>query len=160
MPEESERARAPDFTVRDQERKHFDEIVIGEEIPTKPCTLTREMIQEYAESIEDHNPLYFDEEYAKRSPFGGLIAPPTIHALLLFECTLDEDDCRATGVINMGQTWSYNLPARPGDTITLKRTLRDKHVRRNRLWVQHENVFTNQDGAVICSGGGWRIHER
>ena len=160
MPGESERAQAPDFTVTDEERKHFDEIVIGEEIPTKPCTLTKEMIQKYAEAIEDHDPLYFDEQYAKKSRFGGLIAPPTIHALLLFECTLDEDDCRATGVINMGQTWSYNVPARPGDTIALKRTLRDKHVRKNRLWVQHENVFINQDGAVICSGGGWRIHER
>ena len=160
MSGESERAQAPDFTVTDQKRKHFDEIVIGEEIPTKPCTLTKEMIQKYAEAIEDHNPLYFDEEYAKKSQFGGLIAPPTIQALLLFECTFNEDDCRATGVINMGQTWSYNTPARPGDTITLKRTLRDKHVKKNRLWVQHENVFINQNGGVICSGGGWRIHER
>jgi 3-hydroxybutyryl-CoA dehydratase len=157
---ESERAQAPDFTVTDQGRKHFSEIVIGEEIPTKPCTLTREMIQKFAEVIEDHNPLYFDEEYASKSQFGGLIAPPSIHALLLFECTLDEDDCRATGVINMGQTWSYNVPAKPGDTISLKRTLRDKYVKSNRLWVQHENTFLNQRGTVVCSGGGWRIHER
>ena len=157
---EHERAQAPDFTVTDKERKHFSEIVIREEIPTEPFTLTREIIQKYAEVIEDPNPLYFDEEYASKSQFGGIIAPPSIHALLLFECTLDEDDCRATGVINMGQTWSYNIPAWPGDTITLKRTLRDKHVKSNRLWVQHENVFTNQQGTVICSGGGWRIHER
>ena len=50
---ESERAQAPDFTVTDHKRRHFDEIVIGEEIPTKPCTLTKEMIQKYAEVIED-----------------------------------------------------------------------------------------------------------
>lgn len=157
---EEDRAKAPNFIATDQEREHFDEIVIGKEIPTKPCTLTREAIQKFAEATEDHNPLYFDEEYAKKSQFGGLIAPPLIHALLTFECTFDEDDARATGVINMGQTWSYNVPARPGDTITLKRTLRDKYVRRNRLWVHHENIFLNQKGEVICSGGGWRIHER
>jgi len=157
---ETERAQAPDFTATDQKREHFDEIVIGEEIATRPFTITREMIQKYAEAIEDHNPLYTDEEYAKKSQFGGLVAPPTIHAVLLFECTFDEDDCRTTGVINMGQTWSYHVPARPGDTITLKRTLRDKHIKKNRLWVQHENTAFNQDGVVICSGGGWRIHER
>ena len=157
---QNERANAPNFTLTDQTRKHFDDIVIGEEIPTKKCILTKEMIQKYADAIEDHNPLYFDEGYAKESQFGGLIAPPSIHALLLFECTFDEDDARATGVINMGQTWSYDVPARPGDIITLRRTLRDKYIRSNRLFVHHENIFLNQDGQVICSGGGWRIHER
>ena len=157
---EDDRTRAPDFTLTDYKRKHFEEIAIGEEVPTKPCTITKEMIQKYAEAIEDHNPLYFDEEYAEKSQFGGLITPPTIHAVLLFECTFDEDDCRATGIINMGQTWSYHAPARPGDTVTLKRTLRDKHIKRNRLWIQHENVIQNQNGDVVCSGGGWRIHER
>jgi acyl dehydratase len=155
-----DRAKAPNYLLTDIRRKHFDEIVIGEEIPTRPCKLTKEMIQKFAEAIEDRNPLYFDEEYAKKSPFGGLIAPPTIHALLAFECTFDEDDVRATGIINMGQMWVYNVPARPGDTITLKRTLRDKYVRGNRLFVHHENIFFNQKGEVICSGGGWRIHER
>lgn len=157
---EQERAKAPNYLHTDIRRKRFDEIIIGEQIPTRTCKLTKEMIQKFAEAIEDHNPLYFDEEYARKSPFGGLIAPPTIHAMLLFECTFDEDDVRATGVINMGQMWVYNLPARPDDSITLKRTLRDKYVRGNRLFVHHENIFFNQNGEVICSGGGWRIHER
>lgn len=31
----------------------------------------------YAHAISDLNPLYFDEEYAKKTEFGGVIAPPT-----------------------------------------------------------------------------------
>ena len=66
---ESERAQAPDFTVTDQGRKRISEIVSGEEIPTRPRTLTREMIQKYAEVIEDRNPLYFDDYQGNKLPF-------------------------------------------------------------------------------------------
>ena len=33
--------------------------------------------------IGDMHPLYFDEAYAARSPYKGLIAPPAIHILLM-----------------------------------------------------------------------------
>ena len=31
----------------------------------------------YAHAISDLNPLYLDEEYAQKTEFGGVIAPPT-----------------------------------------------------------------------------------
>jgi len=34
-------------------------------------------IRRYAQAISDLNPLYLDEEYAKKSEYGGIIAPPT-----------------------------------------------------------------------------------
>jgi acyl dehydratase len=37
---------------------------------------TRDTILNFAEAIGDANPLWIDEEYAARSRFGGLIAPP------------------------------------------------------------------------------------
>jgi len=37
------------------------------------------------------NPLYLDEAAAKAGPFGGLIAPPSIHILLMFACTPTDD---------------------------------------------------------------------
>jgi acyl dehydratase len=157
---QEDRAKAPNFRKTDVTRKRWDEIVIGEDIPTKSFTLTREAIKQLAEASEDMNPMYLDEVAAKKSQFGGIISPPGIHGLLLFECTHEEDDIRMTGVVNLGQKWLYNVPARPGDTITLKRTLNDKYIKANRLWVHHENVFFNQHGEVICAGGGWRIHEK
>ena len=33
----------------------------------------------------------------------------------------------------------------------------DKFIKRERLFVVHDNVFFNQHGAVICSGRGWTI---
>jgi acyl dehydratase len=37
----------------------------------------REAVRRFAEAINDPNPLYVDEEVAKASRYGGLIAPPT-----------------------------------------------------------------------------------
>jgi 3-hydroxybutyryl-CoA dehydratase len=53
--------------------------------------------------------------------------------------------------------WSYNIPARPGDLITLQARALDKFIKRERLFVVHDNVFFNQRGEVICSGRGWTI---
>ena len=33
------------------------------------------------------HPIYFDVAYARTTRYGGLIAPPSIHILLLFSCT-------------------------------------------------------------------------
>ena len=36
-------------------------------------------IRNYAYGCGDPNPLFYDDEYAKASPFGARIAPPNIH---------------------------------------------------------------------------------
>jgi acyl dehydratase len=95
--------------------------------------------------------------YAKTTAYGGLIAPPSIHILLMFACTPADDWMRSPGTVNAGQSWSYNIPARPGDVITLQARALDKFIKRERLFVVHDNVFFNQHGEVICAGRGWTI---
>ena len=68
-------------------RKVWDDIVPGEPRKTIPYTLTREAIELYCKSVGETHPVYFDEAYAKTTRFGGLIAPPSIHILLMFSCT-------------------------------------------------------------------------
>lgn len=149
-----------DFWKDEKNRKSWDEIPVGELRETRPVTLTLKIIQDYARAIGDLNPLYFDEEYARKSPFGGLIAPPTIHVPLLFLCTGSRDWMRTPGTINAGQSWYYRRPARPGDVITLKARALDKFIRKGRLFVIHDNVFYDQNGEVICAGRGWTIRPR
>ena len=146
-----------DFWKDDARRKTWDDIVPGEPRKTMPYLLTLEAIQKYCRAVGETNSLYFDEEYAKRSRWKGIIAPPSIHILLMFACTPTDDWMRSPGTINAGQSWSYNLPARPGDTITLQARALDKFIRKDRLFVVHDNMFFNQHGDVICSGRGWTI---
>ena len=107
--------------------------------------------------VGDLHPLYFDEAYARTTPYKGLIAPPAIHILLMFACTPADDWMRSPGTVNAGQSWSYNLPARPGDTIRLEARALDKFIRKDRLFVVHDNVFFNQHNQVICLGRGQTI---
>lgn len=138
-------------------RATWDQIVPGAPRDTRPYTLTREIIATFAEAMGETNPLYFDEEYARTTPYGGIIAPPSIHILLMFACTGTEDWMRSPGTINASQSWFYNVPARPGDTITMQGRALDRYMRKGRLFVIHDNVFTNQNGEVVCTGRGWTI---
>jgi len=138
-------------------RRSWDEIVPGVPRKTIPYTLTRDAIALYCRSVGETHPMYFDEAYARTTRYGGLIAPPSIHILLMFSCTPADDWMRSPGTVNAGQSWSYNIPARPNDVITLQARALDKFIKRERLFVVHDNVFFNQKGDVICSGRGWTI---
>ncbi|AYH43523.1 MaoC family dehydratase N-terminal domain-containing protein [Azoarcus sp. DN11] len=74
------RLPAPRQTVAaDQDLPDFAKTLIGmvKEGPGEPAwPLTADEIHLWCECLEDWNPLYWDKEYAARSPYGGLIAPP------------------------------------------------------------------------------------
>lgn len=146
-----------DFWKDAAARKTWDDLVPGEARPTIPYTLTKEAIALYCHAVGDLHPFYLDEEAARRGPHGGLVAPPSIHILLMFACTPADDWMRSPGTINAGQCWSYHQPARPGDVITLQARCLDKWIRKDRLFAVHDNVFLNARGEVICAGRGQTI---
>jgi len=149
-----------DYWKDEERRATWDDIEVGVSRATKPVTLTLEIIQDYARAIGDLNPLYFDEEYARASRFGGLIAPPTIHVPLMFLATETTDWMRTPGTVNCGQNWYYRRPARPGDVVSLRAQALDKVFRKDRLFVIHDNVFTDAGGQVLCAGRGWTMRPR
>ena len=146
-----------DFWKHAEVRKIWDDIIPGQPRKTITYTLTLEAIQKLCKVLGDEHPLYFDEAYAKTTPYKVIIAPPSIHILLMFSCTPVDDWMRSPGTINAGQSWSYNIPARPGDVIRLEARALDKFIKKERLFVVHDNVFFNQNNEVICSGRGWTI---
>ena len=112
----------------------------------------------YCKSVGEDHPIYFDEAYAKTTRYGGLIAPPSIHIMLMFSCTPADDWMRSPGTINVGQSWSYKHSARGRATLSGSRPCAlDKFIKRERLFVVHDNVFFNGKDEVICSGRGWTI---
>jgi hypothetical protein len=109
-----------DFWKHANLRKVWDDIVPGEPRKTVPYTLTRQAIELYCKSVGEDHPIYFDEAYAKTTRHGGLIAPPSIHILLMFACTPADDWMRSPGTVNAGQSWSYHIPARPATSSRCK----------------------------------------
>jgi acyl dehydratase len=54
--------------------------LVGKEI--NPITgiddVCKQMIRHWCEAMEDANPMYTNEEYAKKSKYGSIVAPPTM----------------------------------------------------------------------------------
>jgi len=77
-------------------------------------------LRRFVQAIDDQNPLWQDEEYASKSQYGGIIAPPTFILTIGFEriqqkmITLMPGAGRLHGSTEV----EYYQPVRPGDTIT------------------------------------------
>jgi acyl dehydratase len=60
----------------------YDELkaMIGQDQPEMVATdeVCKQMIRHWCEAIQDANPLYTDEEYARKSRYGSIIAPPAM----------------------------------------------------------------------------------
>lgn len=136
-------------------------------------------IRHWCEIMEDANPLYSDEEYAKKSKYGGIIAPPAmvqtwslddmhdalqrfVHGNLLFEedphnqlfSTLDREGYN--GVVATAQEQTYLKPIRPGDVIrsriTVSRVSKYDHFTRQGIgrYVDILYTFVNQHDEEVC----------
>ncbi|MFC2042452.1 MaoC family dehydratase N-terminal domain-containing protein [Chloroflexota bacterium] len=96
--------------------------------------LGRSTIHRFAVAVGDPNPLYYDEEFAEETQYGGIIAPPT----LIFELNHNigdkilEDGGYAsritlppplTSFIRGGNEYDIVQPVRPDDKITMRRRI-------------------------------------
>lgn len=121
----------------------------------------KEAIRRFAATIDDHNPLYWDEQFAKKSEYGGIVAPPT----LIFEVNYDigeeiDDSERARKWIGFGEDWQraaneYQIfqLVRPDDVITIKHNIieaTEKQGKNGRLiFITDEVTYTNQRGELL-----------
>ena len=69
---------------------YFDDIKLGMTVQIAPTVIEKEKMMEFANDY-DHIPLHTDEEYAKASPFGALIAPGVMSFMSVWSKYLDVD---------------------------------------------------------------------
>lgn len=131
-------------------------------------------IRRYAGAIEDYNPLYWDEEYGKKSKYGSMIAPPWCFG---WPTTPVQDHIRrsevqeelATALIKGGyrrgvagtNEAEFLQPIRPGDTLKGVVTIKDIAEKQGRtgemLLVSYEVAYTNQNGELVAYERGTGI---
>ena len=68
----------------------FEEIELGKTVEIEPVVIKKEKMIEFAREY-DHIPLHTDEEYAKTTPFGALIAPGVMSFMSVWSKYLDRD---------------------------------------------------------------------
>jgi len=123
------------------------------------------LIKRFAAAMGDHNPLYWDRQYAQKSPYGDIIAPPT----LIFELTYDVGGSidSEKGLYQGLEAWAgfptrleragneYEIfqPAHPDDVITVKRKIVDVTERQGKTgkwtFITTEITYTNQESELL-----------
>ena len=126
--------------------------MIGTESEPYVVEVERGAIRRFAEAIGDPNPLFNDEKQARRTRYGGMIAPPTFCRSLgggFFNIKLNLAAFRG---LDGGSEWEYFEPIQPGDRITVVSRLADVREAAGRLgpmvFIITETRYTNQFGQL------------
>jgi uncharacterized protein len=154
-------------------------IGIGSEFHEGHDEVSESDIRHWCEVMQDSNPLYTDEEYAKQSKYGGLIAPPQMVQTWSLDAMADAlqrfvhenppfpedphnqimgiiDEMGYHGVVATAQTQEYLKPVRPGDTIRTQITVGSisKYDHYTRMgvgrYVDLIYTFINQNDEKVC----------
>ncbi len=112
--------------------------------------ITRDGIRDYCNYIGSTNPLFLDEEYARKSRWGGLFAPPAMVGM-----TPIAPGLRGVQWIGAGVEWEFYRLMRPGDMLVQRGCLVDAQERLGktvpRMILQTGEVtHTNQRSEVVA----------
>lgn len=126
-----------------------------------------EPIRRYCRMVKSTNPLFLDEDYAKKTKYKRVICPPT--AIPMFAMpgryepvkvpvipALEAITKRGEGVINMSQELIFLKPVFVGDTLSSTTKIVDIVKRPIKMdpeaiWVTWEENITNQKGETVCT---------
>lgn len=137
---------------------------IGVEGPPTIYEVEKGAIRKFCIAVGDTNPLYLDEEYAKKTKYGGIIAPLGFFGSAVSSGAFGQQPYEVSlkRVLNGGTEYEYIKPVRPGDTIISTRKITDFQERDGRLgrtlYTSSETVYRNQRGEVVAYGRGTTIN--
>lgn len=127
---------------------NLSEFSKGMEFPEYSYTLTENIVKNFIAGVEESNPLYTDEDYAKKSSFGCLVVPPTTVSLYVTPSRVLKTIDKKTppGLIQAGQRYEFHRPIKVGDTVTVKAIVEDVYQKKGRDFVSIKGEAYNPDG--------------
>jgi acyl dehydratase len=136
-------------------KRYFEDIAEGEHLDCCPVTISREAIVRFAREF-DPQPFHIDEEMARASIFGGLVAS-SLHTLSVCTRTVVEaqGNVAILSGIGMDEVKMFN-PVRPGDILNVDARWVDLKRSRNksdRGFARISCVVRNQNGEPVVEYG-------
>lgn len=137
--------------------RYFEDLAIGEVYETDSYTVTKEEITTFAEKF-DPQPFHLDEEAARESMFGGLVASG-LHTLCLSaylvvsEFILGDDGLASMGGLGMDEL-RWHEPVYPGDSLSVQVEVVEKRPsesRSDRGYVDFRRIVSNGDDETVLS---------
>ncbi|THE65994.1 MaoC family dehydratase [Salinadaptatus halalkaliphilus] len=143
--------------------RYYEDIEIGETDEFGEYHVTKEEIIEFAEQY-DPQPFHTDEEAAKESAFGELIASGWHTASICMRMLADGPIQKRAGMGARGvDELRWKQPVKPGDTLHLRTEVVDKRVSDShpkRGYVDGYTEGINQNDEVVISWIGLGMVER
>ena len=130
---------------------YFDELELGMSRETAPAVIDKEKMMAFARDY-DNIPLHTDEEYAKSTPFGKLIAPGVMSFLAVWAKYLEVDFFGEELLAGKSTKIEWLKPVFAGDVLTGKATVTklNKRSPRNGLAEISIEVY-NQKGEPVLT---------
>ncbi|MGL5254749.1 MAG: MaoC family dehydratase [Brevinema sp.] len=125
----------------------FDELKVGMKASTAK-TITEADILMFGAVSTDFNPVHFNEEVGKATPFGKRIAHGMLSAGLI--SAVLGTKLPGEGSIYMGQELKFVAPVFIGDTITAEVEIEELITEKNRVILK--TTCRNQDGKDVIIG--------
>lgn len=132
-------------------------------------------IRRYALAIDDPNPIYYDEDTAKKGKYGGLVAPPGYICWATQNISnekrvseLTEDGFTRGGFLAIpeipsvwtfgwvrgSEEYEFHRPLRVGDQVTVKHKITDISEKTGKsgklIFITTQHTYTNQSGDLLA----------
>jgi acyl dehydratase len=140
---------------------YFEDFQVGKRTTVGEYVITREEILEFGRRW-DQAPFHIDEEAARDSLFGGLVAPGA-HIMAIQTCLLHQQEEETAALGRLGtDDMRFPNPARPGDRISLTMECVDKResqskpdmgIAINSITLNNQNgepVLTSKDTILVA----------
>ena len=130
---------------------YFDDIKLGMATDISPVVIEKEKMIEFAR-VYDNIPLHTDEEYARSSPFGALIAPGVMSFMSVWSKYLEVDFFGEQLLAGKSTKIEWLKPVYANDVLTARAEI-TKLVKRNAKngLVEISIRAYNQDGETVLT---------
>ena len=135
----------------------IDTKFIGREYKETTYVIGQEKIKEYALAIGDLNPLYTDSEFAKKSKYGSIIAPPMFVVVFAKEAmdVLFKDkelNLNTSRLVHGEQEFNFHKIVKVNETMKTIGKIKNIYQKNNNDFIELETKSYNQSKELVVEG--------
>jgi acyl dehydratase len=152
-------------TITDESLEQLREKIGKPRLTREEPTLeeaSKDAIRHWARAIGDRDPRWTDEGYARLTPAGGIVAPPSMIYGFSLQAIGDRSGLPGVHSFFGGAEHEWYLPIRRNDRIDVSVKLLDVAIRHGEFAGRSvkqtsEVLFTNQNGELVAKSLPWGI---
>lgn len=130
---------------------YFEELTVGMTAEIAPAVIDKQKMLDFALEY-DNVPLHTDEEYAKSTPFGEIIAPGMMSFLAVWAKYLEVDFFGGELLAGKSTKIEWMKPVFAGDVLTGKATVTNLKKRNEKNGLAEVSIdIYNQNGALVMT---------